>query len=138
MEDNFTYEIVSRRYYLIVFNMKAVKIFIFFHIVDFLESTKIFQKHKIKKKLHKLMAIMPGAVKIALLILALFLVKTPCFLNSNSVCYYRNNSNDILFEESHIYSARWQFKQESGLFVSYRYALKMLAILNFVQVLLVK
>ena len=45
-------------------------------------------------------------------------VKKPAFLNSDSVCYDLNESSPIVFEQNHLYSSIWQYKQERGLFVS--------------------
>ena len=58
-------------------------------------------------------------------------VKKPGFLNSDSVCYHSYDSSPILFEQNHLYSSIWQYKQERGLFVSQDVAvpLRMLLIL---------
>ena len=67
--------------------------------------------------------------RFVLLVLITISVKKPAFLNSDSVCYDLNESSPIVFEQNHLYSSIWQYKQERGLFVSQSVALKTLLIL---------
>ena len=67
-------------------------------------------------------------IRILLLVFIVISVKKPSFLNSDSVCYYFNDSSAISFEQNHLYSSIWQFKRERGLFISQNVTLKMLLI----------